>query len=222
MGADKLRETIVSLKDVSQTENDYLERLIYYLINFDHLNFNSVLQEVTQNYGFEEAVKKILFPFFQKVGTYWQIGSIFPAQEHYISNLFRQKLIVEIDKLGYESEKEGIILFFLHEKEMHELSLLYYTYLARKMGYPVMYLGQFVPLDDLKKISGREEIHSIFTAFLNSIDKDDLENYLYELRNTFSGRKIFITGYQVMHHQPNLPRNVKVIEDYHDFYKYFR
>ncbi len=222
MDVHKMKEAIISISDTPQSEFDFLEKLTFYLINFDHLNFNVLLDEIIRIYGFNEALKKIVFPFFERVGTYWQVGSIFPAQEHYLSNIFRQKLIVKIDKLGFGCDREGIVLFFLHENEMHELSLLYYTWLARKSGYDVIYLGQFVPLDDLRKISNREEIKFVFTAFLNSIGKEELENYLAELRDIFQGRKIFITGCQVLELKPALPRNVKVVADYRDFYRYFR
>ena len=222
MNDSGIRESIVSINELPRADEDYLNQLTFHLIHFDHRNFQLLLDKVTGVYGFDESLKRVVFPFFERVGTFWQVGSIFPAQEHFISNLFRQKLIVEIDKMGTGSTREGSVLFFLHEKEMHELSLLYYTYLARKAGYDVIYLGQFVPMADLQKIANREEIRSIFTSFLNSITKAELEEYLTVLHETFRGRKIYITGYQVMEHRPLLPKNVKIVTDYRDFNRYFR
>ena len=215
-------EEIIRIQQEKQSESHSIEKLIHALVNFDPLKFNELLEEAIRVHGFDEALKRIFFPFFQKLGTFWQVGSIYPAQEHFISNLFRQKLIAEIDRTGIHAEREGTILFFLHEREMHELSLLYYTWLARKLGYPVMYLGQFVPVDDLRLLSAREEIRFVFTAFLTAIEKEEFEDYLTGLHNIFSGRRIFITGYQVKAHDPVLPRNVKVVSDYRDFYRFFR
>jgi hypothetical protein len=90
------------------------------------------------------------------------------------------------------------------------------------MGYNVIYLGQFVPFQDLSKIQEHVKIDFVFTAFINSVLKEDLENYLEQLKGLFSDQKIFITGWQLQLHQPGLPRNVKIVKDYHEFKKFFR
>jgi hypothetical protein len=100
------------------------------------------------------------------------------------------------------------------------MSLLFYSYLAQKQGYNVIYLGQFVPFDDLAKVQAHVKIDHVFTAFINPIYKEDLENYLVRLNNTFQQQKIFITGIQVRQLNPELPRTVKIIKDYYDFRNY--
>ena len=117
-----------------------------------------------------------------------------------------------------QDEKDGpLILFFLPEDEWHEMSLLFYSWLARKMGYNVIYLGQAVPWEDLEKIRKQLSVDMVFTAFLNSMHKQELEDYLNLLKRLFNRQKIFITGLQVQLHEPKLPRNVKVVKDYRDF-----
>ena len=70
----------------------------------------------------------------------WLCGTINPSQEHFISNLIRQKIISEIDKLSIENTKKKVILF-LPEHENHELSLLFYAYVLRKNKMETFYLG---------------------------------------------------------------------------------
>jgi DNA-binding transcriptional MerR regulator len=222
MGENQISEKILSLTAQKATESDYIDRLILHMVNFDNKGFYNLASEIIDEKGLEDAVSKIFFDFFVRVGTFWQVGSIFPAQEHYVSGIFRQKLIAEIDKLGIESTRESTILFFLPDGELHEMSLLFYSYLARKMGYNVIYLGQFVPFQDLSKIQEHVKIDFVFTAFINSVLKEDLENYLEQLKGLFSDQKIFITGWQLQLHQPGLPRNVKIVKDYHEFKKFFR
>jgi methanogenic corrinoid protein MtbC1 len=192
------------------------------MVNFDNINFYRAVNEVIYKLGMEEAITKIFFNFFVRIGTYWQIGSIFPAQEHYVSNILRQKIIAEIDKLGIVHSRQETILFYLPDNEMHEISLLFYAYLAQKMGYRVIYLGQFVPLQDLNKIQDQVRIDYVFTAFINSITKDDLEKYLETVKEFFHDQKVFVTGRQIQSHNPKLPRNVKIVKDYHEFEKFLR
>lgn len=218
----KIKENVLEVTRQQTNESDYIERLLLHMVNFDNVSFGRLTDEIVSELGLEEAISKVFFDFFVRLGTYWQVGSVFPAQEHYVTNLFRQKLIAEIDKLGLESERDSSILFFLPEKELHELSLLFYSYLARKMGYNVIYLGQFVPFDDLKRIKEKIKVDYVFTAFINSVAKEELEQFLVDVKNLFDKQKIFITGWQLKIHEPALPRNVKMIKDYKDFKKYLR
>jgi DNA-binding transcriptional MerR regulator len=222
MGENQLSENILSLTAQKATESDYIDRLILHMVNFNNKGFYNLASEIIDDKGLEDAVSKIFFDFFVRVGIFWQVGSIFPAQEHYVSGIFRQKLIAEIDKLGIDNTRDSTILFFLPDGELHEMSLLFYSYLARKMGYNVIYLGQFVPFQDLSKIQEHVKIDFVFTAFINSVLKEDLENYLEQLKGLFTDQKIFITGWQLQLHQPGLPRNVKIVKDYHEFKKFFR
>lgn len=217
---EKLKDAILDITTVKKNESNYIDQLILYTINFDNDGFSKMADQIIQDIGIEEAVSNVFFDFFVKIGTYWQVGTIFPAQEHYVSCIFRQKLIAATEHLKVDAGKNMTILFFLAEHEMHEMSLLFYAYFAKKKGYRLIYLGQFVPFDDLKLIRDKIQTDYLFTAFINAVSKDDLQQYLTDLKNLFDKQKIFITGRQLEIHQPELPRNTKIIRDYRDFQKY--
>ncbi|GAB1452832.1 MerR family transcriptional regulator [Draconibacterium sp.] len=216
----KIKETVIEITKKSTTETDYIERLILYMLNFDNIGFINFTNELIAKKGFEDAYLKVFFALFERIGTYWQVGSIFPAQEHYVTNILRQKLIAEIDRLEFDNRNGSSMLFFLPEGELHEMSLLFYSYLAQKSGYNVIYLGQFLPFEDLEKIQSHIKIDFVFTAFVNAIPKEELESFLVKLKDVFQHQKVFITGWQVKEHNPVLPRSVKTIQDYKDFKKY--
>lgn len=216
----EIKDTVIKLAASKTSYSDYIDRFMFLMVELNTIGFEKLLNEVLSEFSFEDAHFNILFKLFERVGTYWQVGSIFPAQEHYVTNLFRQKLIAEIDKLGSSEAGKKTILFYLPENELHEMSLLFYSYLARKSGYNVFYLGQSVPFEDLNKISAIKEIDYVFTAFVNSIPPDELEDYLVRLRDCFPKQKVFITGHQVQHNNPELPRNFKTVKDHREFKKY--
>lgn len=216
----QLKQTVLEATEKKVTEPDYVERLILHMLNFDNVGFYYLVNEIIEKKGFEDAMVKVFFILFERIGTYWQVGSIFPAQEHYVTSILRQKLIAETDKLGVENRNGQSMLFFLPEGELHEMSLLFYAYLARKYGYNVIYLGQFVPFEDLAKVQSHIKIDYVFAAFINPLTKEDLENYLVRLKEAFQHQKIFITGWQVRQLMPELPRTVKVVKDYREFKKY--
>lgn len=215
-----IKDSVLEINRSKTAESDYIDRLILYMLNFDNIGFYNFTTKIIAEKGFEDAVLKVFFALFERIGTYWQVGSIFPAQEHYVTNIVRQKIIAEIDKLGFENRNGSTMLFFLPDGELHEMSLLFYSYLAQKSGYNVIYLGQFVPFEDLAKVQNHVKIDYLFAAFINAILKEDLEDYLVKLKDTFQQQKVFITGWQVQQNNPALPRSVKIIQDYKDFKKY--
>lgn len=220
LNADEVRDRVLSVTEKKNSGSDYIDRLILLMLNFDTVGLSTLSAEIIENLGVEDAVTQVFFGVFQRVGTYWQVGSIFPAQEHCLTNIIRQKLIIEIDKLQTDGTNGKTMLFFLPENEMHEMSLLFYSYLAKKTGYHIIYLGQLVPLEDLRKIQLHLNIDYIFTAFINSISVEDLESYLHDMKSIFQHQKIFVTGYQFQIHEPEIPRNVKIVKDYKEFIKY--
>ncbi len=216
----EIKNAILKLAQYQTSDVDYVERLMRHMLNFDHVNFIDLTNQIISRLGFEDAVFKVFFKLFERIGTYWQVGSVFPAQEHFVTNIFRQKLIAEIDKIEHSNKKGASILFFLPEGELHEIGLLFYSYMAQKSGYNVIYLGQFVPFKDLISMEQNVDIEFVFTAFVNAFPKETLEEYLIRLKDVFRKQKVFITGWQLHVHSPDLPRNVKVVKDNKDFRKF--
>ena len=124
----------------------------------------------TEKHDFEKIVLEVIYPLFERIGLLWQIGSINPAQEHFISNLIRQKLIVAIDSLPFPKRNKTFLLF-LHEKELHELGLLFSSYLLKKNGHKVVYIGQSVPYDDLLTLKEMLSFDYMITSFISSMEE---------------------------------------------------
>ncbi len=215
-----IRQTILEISKNKTSDSDYIERFLILMVDMNTYEMEVLIDEIIAKFDFEEACFSIFFLLFERIGLYWQVGTVFPAQEHFVTSLFRQKLIAATDRLKLPASDKPGILFYLPENELHEMSLLFYSFLSRKSGFSNYYLGQSVPFDDLEKVKRQKKVDFIFTAFVNSISKDDLENYLVRLKDVFPHQKIFITGHQVQQHQPALPRNVKTIKDYREFKKY--
>jgi hypothetical protein len=81
------------------------------MIEVDEDKFEHILSTNILKLGFEETMNKIIYPFLRRIGVMWQVGTISPAQEHFISNLIRQKLIVAIDgqRIKASETKESFI-----------------------------------------------------------------------------------------------------------------
>ncbi|MBN2774559.1 MAG: MerR family transcriptional regulator [Prolixibacteraceae bacterium] len=217
---ERIAEEILSLDDSSKKQSDFIERLLVSTVNFDEDQINATLENAIGEVGLEKAITKIVFPFFEQVGLYWQVGSLFPAQEHYFSNLLRQKIIAETDRLSVKTKRKETILFYLHEDERHELSLLFFNMVALSLGFRTIYLGQNVPLEDLKGLQVKKKADMVFTVFINSIEKEELENYLKKIAEIYPGKRVFISGGQIALHNPELPQKFNIVTSVKKFKRY--
>ncbi|PTN06772.1 MerR family transcriptional regulator [Mangrovibacterium marinum] len=218
-GEQRIHEEVLKLSEQSSSMDDYLDQLVIHIINFDHLKFERVLDSVQEKLGFEKMMTELVFPLFRKIGIYWQIGSLFPAQEHLISNLIRQRIIVEAARCSV-SDQAPTALFFLPENEWHELGLLYSRYLAAKAGVNVIYLGQNVPLDDLQALSDQiaNRLAVVVTSFVSAIEKEKLEDELQKIGGIFPNIPVVVSGMQVRISEPQLPANVRFVQHYDEFH----
>ena len=83
------------------------------MIDLDEYRFEQVLSRAIIQFGFEDAVTRVLYPFFVKIGVMWQTGAVNPAQEHFITNLVKQKFFSAIDGLiQFRNAKCTAIYFF--------------------------------------------------------------------------------------------------------------
>jgi methanogenic corrinoid protein MtbC1 len=119
-------------------------------------------------------------------------------QEHFLSNLIRQKLIVAIDSIiAGENPNARSFILFLPEGEMHEIGLLFFSYLIRKKGHKVIYFGQSVPFKDLDTAKKVTTSNYLITVFTTSLTRLKIDSYLKNMSENFKDHTIIISGQQV-------------------------
>jgi DNA-binding transcriptional MerR regulator len=205
---DELKEKVLDISDEQNDHESIIDKLTVNMLELNEISFVKNINDAIRDHGFENTVTYILYPFFDKIGLLWLIGSIHPAHEHFISNLIRQKIISAIDKLPFEYKSDyKTFLLFLPENELHEIGLLFYNYLVRKNGHKVIYLGQSVPYNDLLEVKKLHDIDILITSYITNIEEKDITSYLQKLSSSFSNQKILINGYQIINYKKQLPDN---------------
>ncbi|WP_026209650.1 MerR family transcriptional regulator [Cytophaga aurantiaca] len=206
---DQLNSEVKKIIDTSIYEDNQIEGLIVSMIELNEDNFQEIISNTVSKHGLIKTIEHTIYPFFEKIGILWQTGAINPAQEHFISNLIRQKIIVSIDSVSIKPDptKETFLLF-LPESELHEISLLVYTYLLKSKGYKVIYLGQSVPYVDLLAVVHSIQPQKIVTAFTNPFAEGMLQEYLNKLSCDFPDCIFFVSGYQFIRESVKLPTNI--------------
>jgi len=173
-----------------------INKLIYSLIEIDELAFDEIINQLMGEHGVENTFSNFLVPFLERIGVMWLTDSISVAQEHFISMLIRQRLIIEIDKIPSNREAyDKTALLYLPENEWHEIGLLYYTYIIKKSGWRVFYLGQSTPMIGVQEVCQKKNIDLIVSAWVSNFNSDFVESHYKQIRAFYSG-KIAVGGAQ--------------------------
>lgn len=214
LSVEELNDRVMSLMADHHAYENQIESLIMAMIDMNENRFEKTLSNAVIELGFEETLMKIVYPFFFKIGILWQTGAIGPAQEHFVSNLIRQKIIAAIENLEHKYPPNAkLFILYLNENEYHELGLLFFNYLIKKVGHRMIYLGQSTPLEDVVKAASIHAPDFIFTSFTTPIPDSDLETYLKALVAHFPGKGIYVTGLQLADGFSPIPPQVKHVSD---------
>jgi DNA-binding transcriptional MerR regulator len=194
MTEEDIRQKILALTHVEAQEENRVNNLIRCMVDVDMNGFETLLNEYIREYDIEKAVLQIIFPFLERIGMLWLTNNIHPAQEHLVSNVVRQKLVLGIDKLPLADPSKQAILMFLPEGELHEIGLLFMHYIFKAGGYNILYVGANIPLKDVAAIVGATNTGCLYTHLTTASEKFPLERFLQQLHLRLPGSPVVISG----------------------------
>jgi DNA-binding transcriptional MerR regulator len=161
------------------------------MLNFDQSLFFNTYNTLLSKKTFREVFYDVFIPLMNEIGLLWQSDTITPAHEHFISYLIKQKLLINTEKLQIlkPTNDERVFVLYLPSNEIHELGLMYLNYEILHHGYRSIYLGESIPLDNLKDLKkyfnnvtfisyltvepNKEEINPYITAINDEVLNDD-------------------------------------------------
>jgi len=187
----ELKEEILRVSDTSDSSDTIIDAMVLSMIDFDEYKLEAMIDKSINKIGFKSTVIDVLYPFLDKVGILWQSGDVYPAQEHFVSFLIRQKIIAATDRLSNTFNQNGKkFLLLLPEGEWHEIALLFNQYLIKEANHEVIYLGQSVPYSDVLAIG--TSVRLDYILFSSSICHTgfNLSRYLEDLSGAFPDKKI--------------------------------
>ena len=208
MNDGEIAEKILSLTQLEAQQERIVNELVECMIDVDLERLEAVLEGYIQSKGIERTITKIIFPFMEKVGILWVTNHINPAQEHLVTNIIRQKLIVGIDSVVCEIKVNKSVLLFLPEGEFHELGVLFVNYLLKSKGVPTIYLGANVPLRDVEYLVKLKKPSYIY-SHLTSVGKSfNFDKFLLNLTKKFADTPIVLSGLLTNTYEKKIPPQI--------------
>ena len=163
--SDEQIHKVVSKILLETTPQDDIKALIVSMLEMNEIAFNEIMSKYITKHGFLKTTTDLLYPFLNHVGVLWGTNKAMPAQEHFISNLIKQKMFSAIDAIAPKNESCPTILLYLVEGESHEIGLLLANYIAKELGWRTFYLGSNVPLENIKDVLEITKPHLMMTIF---------------------------------------------------------
>ncbi len=173
-----------------------IDQLILSLSTFDEVLFDKIFSNSLLRFGIEETYLKVILPLLVKVGMLWCKQEIMPAQEHFLSNLIKQKLFALIDALPLKSNSKQTWVLYLDQEEEHEIGLLFGNYMLRNNGAKVVYLGSKVPFDNIIQVGHQVKATHFYSFFVKNRPNNEILEHLTILSLNFPNSKVVVSGNQ--------------------------
>jgi DNA-binding transcriptional MerR regulator len=119
---------------------------------FDEREAEQILTQALALYPPETVGLELLLKGVAQIGQGWYEGEVTVQQEHFASELVVRR-IEALLQAAPPPTRAGRILAACPPEEEHALGLLWLTYLLRRRGWEVLYLGANVPIVRLEEVT---------------------------------------------------------------------
>lgn len=170
----------------------YIAKLIQSALDFDSKLFHLTYESGARELGVLEFYKNVLLVAFSKIGIFWLTNRIAPSQEHFLSELVKQKISAAADLASLNVTDKENWLLFLPENEFHEIGLVFAKFLLINNGFDVIYLGTNVPFGSLAHISEKKNIDNVLFFSVSNTSKSNLDFTINYLNKTFPKSKHYL------------------------------
>lgn len=168
----------------SDEQEHFVNSLKVAMLKYDRNLFEHTYNSLVAESSFKDVFVNILIPFLQNIGLEWQSNSITPAHEHFFTNLLKQKLLINIERVQQQLPKdpEEVYVLYLPLNEIHEFGLLYIHYELLLKGHYSIYLGQSVPVENLRSVQSAFKKINFISYFTVKPDPGEVNDYVIQLQ----------------------------------------
>ena len=204
----QMEDKILGLNQLDALKEKVVNDLIKDMVSLNMAAFERQLDNYIAQKGIEKTINEIIFSFLERVGILWITNHINPAQEHLATNILRQKIILGIEKLSNFTQTAKRVVLFMPEGEFHEIGLLYVHFLLKQRGIGVDYLGQNVPVADLKFLSEFKKVDYLFSHITSPAKNFRFNKFLDQLNQISARTPIVLSGQTIQEFKGNVASNV--------------
>jgi len=195
------------------------------MLNFDQILFYNTYNSLLEEKSFRTIFYEVFIPLLFDLGMLWQTNTISPSHEHFLTVHIKQKIFIHIERLQSTdpSPSTKTVVLFLPENETHDLGLLFINYEVLSLGYHTIFLGENIPLNNLKYINKLYD-DIIYISYFTVKPSD---NEIYDYLKIFSEEYLSVNknsakliGHRIRNLYPeNVPENIMLYSKTEDLVK---
>jgi MerR family transcriptional regulator, light-induced transcriptional regulator len=142
------------------------ERLMAAAHAYDEVALHAGLDEALAGFSLETVLRELILPVLRELGAEWERGTLEVGQEHFASNLIRERLLA----LGRGWGRGGGPLAILAGApgERHDIGLIAFGLVLRSRGWRILFLGADTPLATLGKTVAATDPRLVVVASMDS------------------------------------------------------
>lgn len=196
---DEIQNKVKEIAFNFNTEDHAISSLKMAMINFDAAIFNTTYNQLIESKTFSDVFYSVFLPLLNHIGLLWQTDTITPAHEHFVSTLIKQKILIHIEGLPLveSNASNKTFVLFLPENEIHDIGLLFIHYQLRSKGYHSIFLGESVPMENLKDLLRFFDDITFISYFTVAPEIDDVSSYIFKFNDLFlqhQHTKLYLLG----------------------------
>lgn len=168
------------------------------MMHFDQAMFFKTYDELLAQKSFRDVFYQVFIPLIEEIGLLWQTNTIKPAHEHFITYLIKQKILyhtVEVQSKA-PTKTDRVFVLYLPMHEIHELGIMYLNYELLAMGYQTIFLGESIPMEDLKEFTQIFDQVIFVSYFTVEPNPDEIDAYMDQIEAKILGpnSRLWIAG----------------------------
>lgn len=187
--AEAARRALAQARPGEALLEDAQGRLLSAVRAYDEAAVQAVLDEALAGFAVETVLRELILPTLREVGARWERGELEVGQEHFASNLVRERLL----GLGRFWGRGGgpLAILACPPGERHDIGLIAFGLLLRSHGWRILFLGADTPLSTLGQAVATTAPRLVVVA---SMDSSLLESEAGELRRLGRSAPLVLSG----------------------------
>jgi methanogenic corrinoid protein MtbC1 len=173
------------------------------MMNFDQEIFFNTFDWLISEKSFQEVFKEHFLPLLKELGLLWQSQTISPANEHFMSHLIKQKILIYTEGLQKLKpvKTDKVFVLSLPLNEIHQIGLLYLQYEILLQGYKTIYLGESMPIENLQDLTQHFNKITFVTFMTVQPDRSMVNQYvkIMEQKLLLQSNEIWLIGKMTEH-----------------------
>ncbi len=220
---DEIPSLIKEIISKKSTKHHAINAFKIATVEFDEPRFQKIYETLLSEKSFREIFLEVFVPLMNEIGMLWQEGTILATHEHFITQLIRQKLIVNIEKIQSDLliYQDRTFVLCLPENEIHDTALLYLNYEILSNGYKSVYLGANVSTENLTGL--KQHLPNItFVSYISLYSEEEMNTYISNFQHKIlddENSELWLMGKSIQYISPHLPENITAFQSIADFVK---